>query len=141
MPKRVFRSATAMRAVATISSLVSCAIASRNGRWIVTGTTASVGDHSIITGCGVLPPSAGEFGEKLGVAGMLEAGAVQHALGDRVGDDGAGAPGADVADGLADRGQHGIRARGVGPAGRAVAAFPVATTGKALANAAPLRRR
>ena len=32
----------------------------------------------------------GKLGEKLGVAGMAEAGAVQHALGDRVGDDGAG---------------------------------------------------
>ena len=72
MPKRDFRSATAMRAVATISSLESCAIASRSGRWIVTGTTASVGDHSIITGCGVRPPPACEFGEKFGVAGMIE---------------------------------------------------------------------
>ena len=52
------RSATAMRAVATISSLDSCAIASRSERWMVTGTTASAGDHSIITGCGARPPSA-----------------------------------------------------------------------------------
>ena len=32
----------------------------------------------------------GKLGEKLGVAGMAESGAVEHALGDRVGDDGAG---------------------------------------------------
>ncbi len=31
----------------------------------------------------------GKLGEKFGVAGMAESGAVQHALGDRVGDDGA----------------------------------------------------
>ena len=61
---------------------------------MVTGTTASAGDHSIITGCGARAAIGGQLGEKLGVAGMAEAGAVEHALGDRVGDDGAGAPGA-----------------------------------------------
>ena len=44
--------ASTMRAVETISSLVRSVMASRSGRWIVTGTTASACDHSIITGCG-----------------------------------------------------------------------------------------
>ena len=57
-PKCVVRSATAIRAVATIRSVDSSPSASRSERWMVTGTTASAGDHSIITGCGAWPPSA-----------------------------------------------------------------------------------
>jgi hypothetical protein len=46
----------------------------------------------------------GKLGEKLGVAGMTESGTVQHALGDRVGDDGAGSPSPDMLDGVANGG-------------------------------------
>ena len=118
MPKRDVSSVATMRTVETMSSLVSWLRASRKETWIVTGTTASRGDHSIITGCGTRPSSLRELGEEFGVAGMAEAGAVKHALGDRVGDDGAGAAGADVADRLADRGERCRCARGVGLAGR-----------------------
>ena len=52
--------------------------------------------------------AGGELGEEFGVAGMTEAGAVQHVLGDRIGDDGAGLAGGDVGDGLTDRRQRGI---------------------------------
>src|SRR5258708_39755707 len=48
-----------------------------------------------------------EFGEKLGMAGMAEAGAVEDALGNRIGDDRAGPTGDHVADGLANRGHGG----------------------------------
>ena len=58
-----------------------------------------------------------QLGEKLGVAGMAEAGAVEHALGDRIGDDGAGAPGADVVDRMADGGERGAGAGCVGLSG------------------------
>ena len=117
MPKRVSRSATAIRAVATIRSVESCASASRSERWMVTGTTASAGDHSIITGCGARPPLARQLGEKFGVAGMAEAGAVEHALGDRIGDDGAGAPGPDMVDRMANGGEGGVGAGFVGLSG------------------------
>ena len=59
----------------------------------------------------------GKLGEKLGVAGMAESGAVQHALGDRVGDDGAGSTAPDMVDGLANGGQRGGRAGIVGLSG------------------------
>ena len=51
-----------------------------------------------------------EFGEKFGMAGMPESGAVEHALGDRIGDDRAGPPGDDVADRLTNGGHRGVRA-------------------------------
>ena len=46
------------KTVETINSLVSWLSASRRETWIVTGTTASRGDHSIITGCGMRPSVA-----------------------------------------------------------------------------------
>ena len=106
--------------------LESCAIASRSERWIVTGTTASVGDHSIITGCGACAAVGRQFGEKFGVAGMAESGAVEHALGDRIGDDGAGPSSDDIVDRLTDRGQM-LRRRWCrrDAPGRAVAGWPV----------------
>ena len=52
----------------------------------------------------------GQLGEKFGVAGMAEACAVKHVLGDRIGDDGAGLAGGDVADRKADGGQRSFRA-------------------------------
>ena len=114
MPKRAFRSAATMRAVVTIRSADSCAIASRSERWMVTGTTASAGDHSIITGCGASAAVRGQFGEKFGMAGMPKSGAVEHALGDRIGDDRAGPSGDDIADRLADRGDGRVRAGVIG---------------------------
>ena len=46
------------------------------------------GDHSIITGCAAFPGRfAGELAEKFGVARLGKAGAVEHVLGDRIGDD------------------------------------------------------
>ena len=59
----------------------------------------------------------GKLGEKLGVAGMAEAGAVQHALGDRIGDDGAGSPAPDMVDRVANGGQRRVRAGIVGLSG------------------------
>ena len=53
------------------------------------------------------PAIGGELGEKFGMAGMTEAGAVQHALGDRVGDDGAGPSGPDMVDRLANGSERG----------------------------------
>ena len=56
--------------------------------WMVTGTTASIGDQIIITGCdGAAPVTLRERAEKFGVAGKREAGGVERRLGDRVGDD------------------------------------------------------
>ena len=59
----------------------------------------------------------GKLGEKFGVAGMAEAGAVEHALGDRVGDDGAGSPAPDMVDRVANGGQRSGRAGIVGLSG------------------------
>ena len=42
---------------------------------------------------------AGELGQKFGVAGIGKAGAVEHVLGDRIGDDGGGTAGEHVGDG------------------------------------------
>ena len=44
------------------------------------------------------------------MTGMPESGAVENALGDRIGDDRAGPPGDDVGDRLADRGKSCVRA-------------------------------
>ena len=72
---------------------------------MVTGTTASSGDHSIITGCTGLPvASCGELGEKFGVAGFGKARTIEHVLGDRIGDDRRGAAGQHIGDRAADRG-------------------------------------
>ena len=49
------------------------------------------------------PVLSGELGEEFRVAGVIEAGAIKHALGDRVGDDCASAAGGNIADGLPDR--------------------------------------
>ena len=127
-----------MRPVSTIRSVVSCCGTSRSGRWIVTGTTASSGDHSIITGCAARPVRfLRELGEKFGVAGLGEAGAVEHGLGDRIGDDRVRAPGEHIGDRAADRGDRG-RARSMRPdvPGSAVTVSASATTGSAPANAA-----
>ena len=59
----------------------------------------------------------GELGQIFGVAGLGEAGAVEHVLGDRIGDDGGGDAGADIGDRAADRGDRGRRARCVRAAG------------------------
>ena len=99
--------------------------------------TASAGDHSSITGCGVLPSRRRKFGEKFGVAGMPEPGAVQHALCNRVGDDSRRPSGDHVADGVTNRADRGMRrCCASGCPGCAVAAWPVATTGKASGNVA-----
>ncbi len=113
MPKRDLSSAATMRTVETIRSLVSWQrLAQRDvDRHRHHGER---GDHSIITGCGTRPSRGGELGEEFGVAGMAEPRAVEHALGDRVGDDGAGAASRDVRDRLADRGERGRCARGIG---------------------------
>ena len=108
-----------MRPVSTMSSVVSVDTTSRSGRWMVTGTTASSGDHSIITGCaGLSGRLGGELGEEFGMAGLGKAGAVEHVLGDRIGDHGGGAAGQHVGDRAADRGDRRRRAAGVGLAGR-----------------------
>ena len=44
----------------------------------------------------------GEAGEKLGVAGLGEAGPVEHVLRDRIGDDSGGDTCTDIGDGAAD---------------------------------------
>ena len=92
---------------------------SLSGRWIVTGTTASSGDHSIITGRSDLPVASWtRCGQELGMAGLGETPIVEHVLGHRVGDDGGGQSGHDVGDGTADRGYGCRRAGSIRPAGR-----------------------
>src|SRR5262245_20750834 len=58
----------------------------------------------------------GEFGEILGVSGMVEPGAIETVFVDWVGDDRRGAPAADIADGVLDGAEDGRRIAGVGPA-------------------------
>ena len=73
----------------TIRSVVSACGTSRSGMCTVTGTTASASLHSIITGMRRrLAGFRRQGGQELGVAGMAEAGLVEHVLGDRVGHDG-----------------------------------------------------
>ena len=104
-----------MRPVSTMRSLDRCVKMSRSGRWIVTGTTASSGDHSIITGRNDF---AGRFlhqrRQKFGVPGLGKAPIVEHILGDRIGDDGGRRAGHDVGDRAADRSDGGRRARAIG---------------------------
>ena len=93
---------------------VSADTTSLSGRWIVTGTTASSGAHSIMTGCAALPvASAASFAEKFGVAGLGKARAIEHVFGDRIGHERAGVTGKHIGDGQADRGDRGRRAAGV----------------------------
>ncbi len=58
-----------------------------------------------------------QLGEIFGVAGLGEARAIEHVLGDRIGDDGGGRAGDDVGDRAADRGDRRRRARRVRTAG------------------------
>ena len=112
MPKRSARSRATMRPVSTIRSVLSAPGTSASGRWMVTGTTASSGDHSIITGRTALPVvSAASLARYSVWPGSAKAGAVEHVLGDRVGDDGRGAAGDHVGDGAADGGDRGRCAR------------------------------
>ena len=77
--------------------------AARSARWIVTGTTRSCGQASIITG-----PSAdpGELGEEFGVPGMAETRPDRGVLVDRVGHERGGAAVLHVGDGGLDRADH-----------------------------------
>ena len=112
---RVIRSCATMRAVSTISSLESCGKISRSGRWIVTGTTASSGDHSIITGRNDLPvASLHQSGQKFGVAGLGKAPIVENIFGDRIGHDSRRLARHDIGDGATDRSHGRGRARIVG---------------------------
>ena len=81
---------------------------------MVTGTARSSGPASIITAVQRLARARRrEIGEEFGVAGIAEAGVVEHLLGDRRGDDRRGAPGEDVADGAVDRFDDARRVPGV----------------------------
>src|SRR6202011_6036813 len=64
-----------------------------------------------------MPPGCRELGEKLRMSGMLETGAIEHALGDRIGDDRTGPSGGDVTTRLTNRGDRGARTGMVRPAG------------------------
>ncbi len=73
----------------------------------MTGTTASSGDHSSMTGCARdARRFFGKLGEIFGVARFGEARLVQDVLRDRIGHHGGGSAGADVGDGAADRGKR-----------------------------------
>ena len=78
----------------------------------------------------------GQLGEILGMAGLGEARAIEHVLGDRIGDDRASRAGADVGHRATDRCDRRRCARLIGMAGSAVTATPVSTTGSAVLNAA-----
>ena len=92
-----------MRAVRTIRSAVKADGTSLSGICTVTGTTARASLHSIMTGCGRLAGFRRQGGEVFGMAGMAKAGGIEHVLGDRVGDDRAGAPLARMRDRGGDR--------------------------------------
>ena len=103
---------------------------------MVTGTTASSGDHSIMTGRRVSPVASWTRRcQEFGVARFGKARSVEHVLGDRIGDDGRGVAGQDVADRAADRRNRRRRARPSGRPGSAVTAISRPTTGNADANA------
>ena len=103
MPKRPARSAAVMRAVATISSVVSAFGTSASAMWMVTGTVRRSGPASIITGVASTPLCARrQMRQIFGVAGKAEAGIVERLLGDRAGDDGRGVAGKAVGDGAVD---------------------------------------
>ena len=102
MPKRAFNSATTMRAVLTIRSRDSRAIAGRGPQ-----------HHDRLRR---LAAGRRELGEKLGMTGMGESGAVEHALGNRVGDHSSGPSGDDIADRLPNRGDRCIGTGVIGSA-------------------------
>ena len=114
MPKRSRRSRATIRPVSTIRSVVSRArhVAHRqvNGHRHDGKLGRPQHHHRMRRASGVL---LRELGEKFGVAGLGEAGAVEHRLGDRIGDDRVRAPGEHVGDRAADRRDRGRRARGV----------------------------
>ena len=112
------RSRATIRPVSTIRSLSSCPGTSLSGRWMVTGTTASSGDHSIMTGRAVTPVISATSRARNSVwPGSAKPGAVEHALGDRIGDHRARRAGDHVGDRAPDRRDRGRRARCVRPAG------------------------
>ena len=134
MPKRALRSAPRCARSLTISSVVSSRerLAQRQmDRHRHDGKRRRPQHHHRLRRRAAV---GRKLGEKFGVAGMAEAGAVEHALGDRVGDDGAGAAGRDVVDRAADRGDGGGGAGGVRLAGLRRRGRPVATTGSAWAK-------
>ncbi len=65
---------------------------------MVTGTTASAGDHSIITGCGAGPPSAASSARNSVWPGWRKPARYSTLFGDRIGDDSAGSPAPDMVD-------------------------------------------
>ncbi len=118
MPKRVFMSLTTMRAVAVISGPLSWAMASRSesmDRDRHHGQFRRPQQHHRQRDLSV---AGGKLGEKFGVTGVGETGAIEHALGDRIGDDGAGTAGFHVRDRLTDRGEGCGRAGSVRTSGR-----------------------
>jgi len=108
-----------------------------SGRWIVTGTTAA----SATTASSPVAASCRHgwrAREELGVTGMLEPGAIQHALGNGIGDDRAGVPGSDIGP-PRDRieASTGLRAAAnPGVPAKRLQSFRFATTGSAFQNAA-----
>ena len=96
------RSRAVIRAVSTISPLVSAGqrLAQRqvDGDGHDGERRRPQHHHRLRRGAAI----GGKLGEKLGMAGMTESGAVQHALGDRIGDDGAGLAVLHVVDRLAN---------------------------------------
>jgi hypothetical protein len=136
-PKCAFRSATAIRAVVTISSLESWASASRSERWMVTGTTASAGDHSIITGCGARPPSAASSARNSVWPGWRKPARYSTLLAIGLVTTAPALPRLTWSTAWRMEASAAVALVSSGCPGRAVAISPVATTGKAFANAAP----
>ena len=136
-PKWAFRSATAIRAVVTISSLVSWASASRSERWMVTGTTASAGDHSIITGCGARPPLAASSARNSVWPGWRNPARYSTLLAIGLVTTAPALPRLTWSTAWRMEASAAVALVSSGCPGRAVAISPVATTGKAFANAAP----
>ncbi len=92
----------------TISSVVSVGTTDVNGRWIVTGTTASSGAHSIITArAGFLRRFGRKLGEIFGVARFGKSGTIEHVLGDRIGHQSCGVACNDVLNSHVDGGEGG----------------------------------
>ena len=137
MPKRAFRSATAIRAV--VDDQVGRELRERLAQRKMDGhghdgeRRRPQHHHRLRR----LAAIGGQLGKKFGVAGMAESGAVEHALGDRIGDDGAGSSAPDMVDGMADGGQRGVRAGFVGLAGARGGVFAGRDHGQCFANAAP----
>ena len=136
-PKCAFRSATAIRAVVTISSLESWASASRSERWMVTGTTASAGDHSIITGCGARPPLAASSARNSVWPGWRKPARYSTLLAIGLVTTAPALPRLTWSTAWRMEASAAVALVSSGCPGRAVAISPVATTGNAFANAAP----